>query len=232
VNTQVRVLIIADSLGCARPEITVNNVWTDRILKAFSEKGVIFYTILSRGLTTNHLNYSFIELLQPDIIILQIGIVDCVRRALSKRILSWVKRIPIFKNSVRKFVRKHHFLFTKTFETRYTTPKEFKKNIQLLSSLAQKVVFIRIADAGETMNKITFNCQKDIDMYNQIIAIEGQLIDPYKSFSACDYIIESDGHHLNDFGQDLVFQSVKKVIDDIISMRDVNQLFEKYNTNE
>lgn len=221
VTTHVRILIIADSLGCPRSEINIHNVWTDRILNAFSGKNIVFYTILSRGLTTNHLNYNFIELLMPDMIVCQIGIVDCVRRALSQKALSRVKRIPFLNNLIRKFVRKNHYFLTKFFETRYTDPKQFESNIKKLSSLAPKTGFIRIAAAGESMKKQTFNCQHDIDYFNRIIRAQSELIDPYKDEPTNNYILSSDGHHLNHYGHDLVFQCVYDYIENFLTIRQV-----------
>lgn len=67
----MRVLILTDSLGCPRSDVTVEKTWTDRVISQY--KSDIIYTYCRHGLSTKDLDFVWIEELELDIILCQFG---------------------------------------------------------------------------------------------------------------------------------------------------------------
>ena len=78
----MRILLITDSLGCPREEIAVYDTWTDRILSKWSSGKIHFYTLCKHGLAADDIDINYVKEISPDLIIMQIGIVDACPRAL------------------------------------------------------------------------------------------------------------------------------------------------------
>lgn len=204
-----RVLILADSLGCPREGTPVENTWVDRILQKYSDK-FIFYTYCEHGLSARNLKLNYIEEIKPEIIIVQIGIVDAVRRALPLNLLKVINAIKVLQNIIRCFVRKNHYFLTKTKEIHYCNLDEFKAKINTLVGLTKNSMFVTIAPPGKYMCDITYNVEADVAKYNEaIIDIANSnsqtVANPYADIS--DFLLE-DGHHLNSVGVDAVYKSV------------------------
>lgn len=99
---------------------------------------------------------------------------------------------------------------------------KFIENIIKIRELCEnnKMFFIRIADAGKVMIDKVYNCQNDILQYNEFVKqIDNgvQIIDPYHSYEASDYLLEIDGHHLNEFGNTLVYNKVYSILKEEIN---------------
>ncbi len=78
-----RMPVITDSLGCPRTETSVENTWTDKLLKYLNDKpDLIIYTYCVHGLHAGIIPIDYIHEIKPDILIAQVGIVDACRRAL------------------------------------------------------------------------------------------------------------------------------------------------------
>ncbi|SFB05580.1 hypothetical protein [Selenomonas ruminantium] len=95
----MRVLLITDSLGCPRHEIDVKYTWTNKILSKYSNK-VEVYTYCYPGLSADDININYVKFLKPDLIVLQVGVADACRRALSRNELFVIRHIPIIKRLV------------------------------------------------------------------------------------------------------------------------------------
>ena len=78
----MRILLITDSLGCPREEIAVYDTLTDRILSKCSSGKIHFYTLCKHGLAADDIDINYEKEISPDLIIMQIGIVDACPRAL------------------------------------------------------------------------------------------------------------------------------------------------------
>ena len=80
-------------------------------------------------------------------------------------------------------------------------------------------IAIEIAPPGEYFVKTIYNVEKDIADYNNIIKkCENErfmLLHPYLGYEPQKFLLE-DGHHLNDFGLELVFIEVDKVLQELI----------------
>jgi hypothetical protein len=158
----MRILIITDSLGSPRENSPVEQIWTYKLMKEHSCEGHVFFTVIAHGLYTSLLDYEQITNINPDVIICQIGVADCVRRAMPRRLLKIIVHIPGVRDMVQKFVRKHHFGITKRFHFKTTEEAVFRSNIKKKTRPVKNAWFIRIADAGKTMVQKTYDCQNDI----------------------------------------------------------------------
>lgn len=233
----MRMLIVTDSLGMPsvlQSGTKVNDLWVNKLISNYGDKFII-YTFLIRSLTTSNLvhDISLIQDLffrfQPSVIIFQVGINDCVRRALPRRFLMVVSHIPIIGRLFHSFSKKFHFWLTKIFDIHEVDKEKFAENLDyvLYASLRKniKVAFIRIADAGRKVVENIFNSQRDIDYYNMILQSKisqyrnATYIEPFNRLFVNDYILEEDGSHLNVFGHQVVFEAIKKWLDsDMVSM--------------
>lgn len=213
----MKIVVVADSLGCPRAEIDVGKTWVYKLIDKFGHDN-IFYTFIGHGYSTDSIDFNLINEIHPDLLIIQLGIVDASRRASSKTFNRIIRKIPYLRSVWRKFASRHHFILTRLFEHRLVSPKKFSYTIKriLTNGIATNVAYIRIADAGEVMVKKTYNIAFDIERYNRIIKDEFELyVDPYLDTPVADYILESDGHHLNEYGHQLVYIAISKLIEEI-----------------
>jgi lysophospholipase L1-like esterase len=177
-------------------------------------------TFLKRALNSNELATMREDLgfYKPDIIVFQFGIVDCVRRALPRRLLKIVQPVRPLATILHGLARRYHRPLTRLWEIHDVSPARFQRNvtklIQQVESIGAKACFIPIAAAGRDLATKVFSAQVDIDRYNAILARACRkssrisLVDPYKDLDPADYILPVDGHHLNEAGNDLVCNSV------------------------
>ncbi len=213
----MRILLIADSLGCPRNQTPVEYVWTYRIIQKYSGPQRVFFTMMQHGLYTGRLDYDLIGRLKPDLVICQIGVVDCARRAFPIWYTMLVSRLPVVRSIHHRLASKYHYFFTKLGKKQKTDLKRFTANIRKLIQRADpgKVCFIRIADAGRAMASRIYKIRQDIDAYNRAVrALSGcRFLDPYKGHAADEILLQEDGHHLTFFGHDLVFDAVDGVLE-------------------
>lgn len=206
---RLRVLILADSLGCPRNETPVEKTWVERILQKYSGD-FVFYTYCEHGLSTERLKMDYIKEISPDIIVCQIGIVDACRRVFSKRFIKIISVIKPLSKMVNRFASKYHRFLTSVRNLHYADIQAFQRKIESLASYAGKVVFISIAPPGDSLIEKIYNVEKDVDEYNKILlnCSNGNercaFLNPYESESKTSKFLLEDGHHLSDYGVDIV----------------------------
>lgn len=145
----MRVLLITDSLGCPREEIGVKDTWTDRILTKWSSKNVHFYTYCKHGLVSKDIDINYVKEIEPDLIIIQVGIVDACRRALSRRELAIISHIPIVRRIVNIFCNKYHYMITRVRNVHYCTVDKFEESIRnIYNASSADFVFLSICSGG------------------------------------------------------------------------------------
>ena len=208
------ILILTDSLGSPRKETRTEELWTYNIIKKYSNSENVFFTIIRHGLHVSEIPFEQIENMKPDIILCQIGIVDCCRRALPDGLKAL--NIHLIGGLLHRLAKKHHYLMTKLFNFRSTEPQDFSYALNRLMLSCVDCRFIRIADAGKILREKTFHCQEDIDTYNKLIMNTGKVIDPYEGYSADEYVLNNDGHHLNMLGHKLVYKHVDDYLQKVI----------------
>ena len=220
-----RILLITDSLGCPRAETPVENTWTEKILRYYTDDndthitsdtgGGYFYTYCEHGLSASWLKLDYIEEIKPDILIIQIGIVDACRRAFSRRFLRLIQITKILEKPINIIASRHHFLFTKLHNEHYCSIQLFKHRLESVAKAAKDVLFIPIAQPGKYLMDKTYNVVNDVNAYNEIIyEVADQysctVAEPYKDLA--DYLLD-DGCHLNDKGILAVYETVLEYLD-------------------
>ncbi len=210
-------LLLTDSLGMPRENIPLEKTWVYKVIKKFGTKNIIF-TFSRRGLTSDEIKNNSKDIFvyyNPDIVIAQFGIVDCTRRVLPKRLRF------IARGYIRKFIQKYHYAITKLYTLRYVSHNKFKENILLFNNLAAQqgttIIYIKISPPGEYLKKKVFKIEDDVRTYNELIISSSKnfknviVIDPYKNHKPEEFLLD-DGHHLNEFGHELVFNSIKNFL--------------------
>ncbi len=213
-----RIVILTDSLGCPRESIGVNDTWTERILQ--DNQDSVIYTICEYGLSANTDKKTYINYLRPDILICQIGIVDASRRALKNEEKNKLQTHHLLKEIIKRIISKFHFYFTKIRNIHNCDLVEFKQNLEeLCMSVREECFFIEIAPPGDALIKKAFNIENDVADYNRVLMdMENEkihVLHPYsdsKYTSPNEYLQMKDGHHLNNIGEELVYNAVKKAI--------------------
>lgn len=216
-KSKIRVFILTDSLGCPRKEINVNDTWVDKLLYARSGKNEVFYTYCKPGLQVNSLDIPYLSEYEPDIMICQFGIVDACRRALTNRELSLIRRFPFLRDWVNSFCKKHHYMMTKKREVHYTSLELFRDKIEdLIDSMPNtKIFFLEIAPPGPFLIDSVFSVEDDVRKYNDVLKYNSKgnayFVELYNN--STKYLLD-DGHHLNIFGNDIVYRKSVQIIEE------------------
>ena len=158
-------------------------------------KDLDFITYLQRSLTTNTLvslggggtdNFprgsDLLEYYMPDIIIVQLGIVDCAPRLFNKDklIMKIIDRLPKF---FKTFIYNTKLKITgRIAENSYVSLNVFKKNlIDYLDRAKQnnirKIIFIAISYPDERMKRKNPKIYDQVDLYNKVLFSMSELYD-------------------------------------------------------
>lgn len=215
-----RILIITDSLGCPRKENEVENTWVDKVLKYCCGKKFIVYTYCYYGLYFKKIPLEYVREINPDILFIQVGVVDACRRVMSRPFEQIVSRIPIVSRIVHAFAQKFHYQITKLRNVHYSSTEEVRNACkELVKRTKGDLYFIKIAPSSSVMENKAYNFSRDVAQYNETICsvVEEsenriRILNPYKDVSAEDIFLY-DGHHLNEKGSNLVYACVKDILE-------------------
>lgn len=204
-----RGVIITDSLGCPRAETNVEATWVDNILK-INCFNYYFYTFCKHGAHSKSIPIEDIIELKPDLVIIQIGIVDACRRVMSEKIEVIVKKIPLIRGIMHKLSKKYHYQLTKLFNIHYASISDFESVFtKLLTRTSSKIIYCAIAPAGDYLKSRTYDVVNDINKYNGVVKHINSdriiFINPWNDNQ--DFLLE-DGHHLNEKGMELVYNAI------------------------
>jgi lysophospholipase L1-like esterase len=176
----------------------------------------------------------FIETIEsclPQIIILQIGIVDCAPRIISKQEHRLINRF-FFPKMIRNIIirnrksKKLAILKKGSFKKCYTSPIKFKENYEVFIEKVKNrlpntaIVLLPILGNHSYLNEISFGYSVNINKYNNLLSeisqktsviyLQGlsQMMDQ-KTFYG------EDGYHLNEKGQDVIANEIFQVISNL-----------------
>lgn len=220
------VLFITDSLGLPRssPELVSDDeVWPYQLSDTF--KGECdFRFFMINGLNTSLLSqYCSDHLLayKPDIVILQIGIVDCCPRALAKKELLIAKNLPKpISRVVHKLVKKYHKQIIIKRKIRYVTPEAYQDNLHKLKNLfsTSEFIVVPIAPATDEYAQKIPMLEESISLYNAIkksVFQDALLTECYEGYDK-NTLFLSDHHHLTARGHAAVYESVRHSLNNLI----------------
>lgn len=164
-------------------------------------------------------------------IIFHLGIVDCAPRLfglMEDRIIFFLSQMPIIKffvNLLIKFKSKYRRFFTRYFPKTYVSRKDFKGKYEYIleevknKARPRKVFLINIADTNEKNKLRSFDFEKNIRDYNNIL--EGlvlknrdfcELVDVFSATKENKDLMLDDGIHLSKAGHDFLAQTLYEKI--------------------
>jgi lysophospholipase L1-like esterase len=219
------VLMLTDSLGLPRvkPErVADDECWVYRLQDTFSHV-LKFRAICTPGMDTRQLlvaSRDYHQAIKPDLVILQVGIVDCYPRALKRDEVSIIKRLPKTLSMIlHKQIKRHYSYLIKRRRIQYIGVAEFKSNLQALRDMFPSAQFRIVPIAPPCSDYKARNplIESAIASYNEIlIELFGTevLSDCYAEGG--DRLFMSDNHHLNTVGHTLVYNSVSQALYELL----------------
>lgn len=216
-----RILIITDSLGCPREQVPPNITWTEKIISKYSGE-VIIYTYCIYGLKCVDIPFGYIQFLKPDIIIFQFGICDASRRATPEKFLKFFQKFEKVGKIYQGYASKYHYYLTKYWNIHYNDICTFEGVIKRICSLRNtKIAFIPIAPVGNYLINKSYGILSDVKEYNRAFYRNARkhnisVLSVYEGVNADDIVLKEDGHHLNEKGNEIVYNAVAEYIDGMI----------------
>ena len=201
-----KVLVLTDSLGLPRdtPEYcSYENTWP-QLLK---EKFDIHQVSIGGGTIdqiTGQLDYH--KLFNPDIIILQSGIVDCAPRALTKFENELFNKFFVTRKILNILLPKYSNLLRLKRNKKYTDLFWYSKNIEKVISTfkTKKVYALSILEADDTYHSKVPGIRRSIGSYNSVL--KEKLMNNYIDLSGIDRKgVMSDSMHLNEEGHRYIY---------------------------
>lgn len=220
-----RIVIIGDSLALPRPEEGVRYDDTYPHLLGTWLEG---FEVIARNRRANDSSLQAradnlsedITCLEPDILIIHLGIVDCAPRLFSKteqRIINVLP--PVLRKPIIDFASRHRYLITRLFRKVYVDRAAFRANIERLVDAAADAgavpIVVSIADTNESNKQRSYNLENNIRDYNEVLSEIAKrhgigLVDVNAPDSA-DRLLP-DGIHLTVNGNCLLAQSLRAAV--------------------
>lgn len=213
----MNILFLTDSLGYPRvepEETSAKDIWTYNIrdrYKSSLRNDVSFFFDMKAGRDTSTLLFDVDQHVisyLPDIIVLQVGIVDCYPRSLTKTEQQILTRIPIIRKVTKFLVKKYYTSIIKFRNIAYVDHSDFQDNLVILKSKFPLVNWVVLPIAPPTSRYQEKNplVRDRIEMYNSSLErIFGSsfLHGLYKD-SDVERLFLADHHHLSRYGHELV----------------------------
>jgi hypothetical protein len=210
----LKILFITDSLGLPRlkPElISGEEVWINILQQKINldhKNNFLFFNYNKGGLNTNMLTSEFkngpLLAYEADIVVLQVGIVDCYPRSLKKIENAILSRIPVVNIISKKFISYYYKEIVKFRKISYVNKKRFEKNIRHMKDIysKSKIFIIPIAPANEKYKCINPLIEENIFDYNLIFKkiFKNDFLDKAYSEADIEQLFLSDNHHLSLYG--------------------------------
>lgn len=211
-SSKQTILVLGDSLCLPRnrPEVVNSNETWSYLLKNAEKSELVQLGIGGGTIDRLYEQSKYYNSFQPDIVIIQSGIVDCAPRALGRVELEVINSIRILSFIFQRFLPTK--LFRKYRKMTYTKPKEFRNYIKQISAqfTDAQVYWIGILPVSEDYKNTVPGIAKNVDIYNNIISSE--IAEQNGVFISCNDMpmngIMSDHHHLNTLGHQWLFKQI------------------------
>ena len=224
------IMCIGDSLALPGHGNRFEDTWFSKLQIQFPDylfashfkRAITSYVLVSEGGGDSNFpgGADCLEFYLPEIVVVQLGIVDCAPRYLKrqKKTTKILEAMPSkIKNLVYRLIKQ---LKKRSVKNADVSPIHFFHFWEVYLQRCQKnnvkkVIIIKICTPDDTINKKSPDMLQAIEMYNKIIdEIVGKFdfvtsIDPLGSGEKKIY---DDGYHPNKYGNELVFQELKKEI--------------------
>lgn len=216
------VLVVGDSLGCPRPSegVGLAETYAYKLQEALGSSYYVLNLSVgennSRKINNETFLRNYVEGSTPEIVIIQIGIVDCAPRLMSllERFIGGVaSRVPglrgIFALYARLKARYRHRL-TRWFPRTLVTLKEYHANMNRFVSALRRlpsvkhVFVINIADVSEALAAKSYGIRRNIGLFNDTLASLESCNAPHvividlnqATAENPHWITPADGHHI------------------------------------
>jgi hypothetical protein len=207
----MKILILTDSLGLPRfkPEVcSFENTWP--VLLKNNERNIHQVSI---GAATSHVllrQVNYQKTFKPDVVILQVGIVDCAPRFMSIKELDITGALGVFGKGIR-------FLFNrksikKLRKISYINEANFKSNmLKMKHAFDCPIIALGILPASSEYENTLPGVTKKIIRYNAILE---QNFEHFINSNEILHIngIMTDHHHLNEKGNYYLFQKLEEIL--------------------
>lgn len=199
----MKVLAITDSLGLprAKPEfVAVEKTWINRLSNVHE---VVYFSYGGGTIDQLFSQVEYLKLYNPDLVIVQAGIVDCAPRALTKTENILINNFRLTKYIFSKLVTEKELLFLRRSRKKtYTSLPRFEYYMnQLFRIFGEKLFWIGILPALPGYEKKVPGVLGNINNYNTLI--ERKLGNRFISTSHfTDLDIMTDFIHLTEKGND------------------------------
>lgn len=208
-----RILIFTDSLGLPRktPEpVSVHETWPNLLKQNFE-----VYQVSLGGATIEDIynQAHYYTAFNPDLVIVQAGIVDCAPRALSRLESINLNSFWFTRGTLSKIMPKYGSTIRKFRNKVYTPLADFQEFAQKINALFSPVpvFWIGIVPAQSAYEEKVPGISANIWIYNKKLAeiFKNRFID----ISAIPpTVISSDFHHLNAAGNAFVAEKILREI--------------------
>ncbi len=215
-----KVLFLGDSLGLPRPDRQVvdNQTWPSLISESFSSDGLQFYSYFVGGAHSGKLlslrKRGYLAGFDPDIVVLQVGIVDCANRALREGTREFISTIPGIRRIVRGFIRLFHRQILSIRNITFVSRKRFESNLIELEGMfpESRFIVIPILPASEEYCKKMPRIGNNVSDYNEILnEVFGEsFLNSLYSDNSIEDLVLDDFHHLSAMGHKIVAEAVSK----------------------
>lgn len=208
----MKVLFITDSLGLPRdkPElVNYDQAWTNM----FDSNLRVHKCSLGGGIIKDFTEQIvYLKRFDPDIVFLQLGIVDCAPRALTMLENRFINHFRITSKMAEKFLPKYTPILRKRRQISYTSPPMFKNYLEYIqNSFNCKVYSIGIVPPSDSYEEHIYGVKKKVTLYNTILqdVFKTEFID---ISDIKGNMVMSDNIHLNTIGHKFLFNKVNEII--------------------
>jgi hypothetical protein len=208
-----RILIVTDSLGFPRhePEMLRYEDTYIALLKAkypqydFIHQGYGGATIRE---LLQHTAY-FDQTLNPALVIMQCGVVDCAPRALTRIEHHVIANLPFLKRLLVPLVKRYSPLLRRVRKITYTSPEDFAVHVDQFEKRFGNVIWLGIVPSTPEWEERVTGIGRQIDLFNAILATHKFI--PTDNLVAQDMM--SDHHHPNTSGHRKIFERLEATVD-------------------
>lgn len=228
----MRILFVTDSLGAPRPAVPWEFTYPGILQSKFCDRPeVCFCYETRRGSTTYCLsNPDLLVSYFPGIVIVQLGIVDCVPRIFTKLENSILFRLPKWIRDIIIWLGTHYR--RRSVKRAYVKPEVCMRNWQIFLNKTREincsVIIIPVALPGKVFSKSNPKAEKSIHLYNESVEKLAEnfshvyiLPNWNKDTKAYDDLfLPDDGYHFSKYGHEKMADFLFKVLEEKFLKKD------------
>lgn len=229
-----KLLIVGDSLSMSRYEdgVGYEQMYSSHLALAFPERLVVNASERSNSskrIASNSYLVEYVFPMMPGVVIIQIGVVDCLPRLLTdfQRIaVSLASKNSITKKLADKYIAnlsKRRFQITKKKPLSLIPREKFEENIKSIKSMLIlrnpeiKFIVVDIPCPGKNLVEKSYDSNSFVQNYNHILrnvfaCQNSRFIDLYETTKLNSSMILKDGYHINSAAHEYIFQSARDIL--------------------